>query len=113
MDECRAAMQAQDEQARISRLRAAGSLQGETKPINSQVTQENDRLGLAVSNLSAKLDTLEGALSKVLRNEPLKPGPEGGKEEELVDLASSLRTQWREVFDLSEKVESILQRIEL
>ena len=78
----------------------------------SQVSEQMDNLERGVSELSESVESLESRLSKVLTVQP--PTTQGEKTpDEIVELANGIRISKGRIVDITNKVQDILNRLEL
>ena len=100
---------------------AGRTLEGMDQPANprrdSQVAEQMNNMGMIIRDLISVQDALEAQLSQVLRAEPSSTQPSVNEQEkavqELVPLASYLRDCVGELNSLRDRVNHILDTLEL
>ncbi len=79
----------------------------------SQISEEIKRIDEQFNMIQAQLTRLEDRLTPILVSLISTPTDEAKKDIELVPLANYLRTKFNELTDISNRIESLCQRIEL
>ena len=79
----------------------------------TQVDQEKTNMGSNLERLRTKVSALQGRLDSILRQEPSKTSEDGYDKVSLVGLASEIRGFSEIVQTETEKIDDILDRLEL
>ena len=87
--------------------------QGCAEARETQVDQEKTNMGSNLERLRTKVSALQGRLDSILRQEPSKLSGEGCDRVSLVGLASEIRGFSEIVQTETEKIDDILDRLEL